>query len=224
MDHRRELQYGRVVRRPSPALVVSIIALVFAMGGTGWAVTQLPKNSVGTQQLKNSAVTSPKIKDGAIAIVDLSTAARTSLKGQKGDPGATGARGPSSAVRYPDTDPVRVSALTEQRVAAFRLDPGAWIVFATATVRNLDPTTGARASCTLIVGDEGRGAEVILTGTAATPQASMGTIAITHGGTLTGATEAVLLCSAATAAAYDIVDLSITAIKVDSLAMATALP
>ena len=40
------------MRRPSPALVISIIALVFAMGGTGWAVTQLPRSSVGTPQLK----------------------------------------------------------------------------------------------------------------------------------------------------------------------------
>ena len=81
------------MRRPSPALVISIIALVFAMGGTGWAVTQLPKNSVGTPQLKKSAVTSPKIKDGSIATADLSTAARAALKGEKGDTGPAGPKG-----------------------------------------------------------------------------------------------------------------------------------
>ena len=85
------------MRRPSPALVISIIALVFAMGGTGWAVTQLPRNSVGTQQLKKNAVTSPKIKDGSIATADLSAAARDALKGQKGDTGATGATGAQGA-------------------------------------------------------------------------------------------------------------------------------
>ena len=55
------------MRRPSPALVISVIALFVALGGTSYAVTQLPKNSVGAQQLKKSAVTSSKIKDGTIA-------------------------------------------------------------------------------------------------------------------------------------------------------------
>ena len=58
------------MRRPSPALVISIIALVFAMGGTGWAVTQLPKNSVGTPQLKNNAVTGAKVKSGSLEASD----------------------------------------------------------------------------------------------------------------------------------------------------------
>lgn len=81
------------MRRPSPALVISILALVFAMGGTGWAVTQLPRNSVGTQQLKKNAVTSPKIKDGSIVTADLSPAARSALKGEKGDAGPAGPHG-----------------------------------------------------------------------------------------------------------------------------------
>lgn len=87
------------MRRPSPALIVAIIALVFAMGGTGYAVSQLPRSSVGTQQLKRDAVTSPKIKDGAIAAADLSAAARAALTGQKGDPGPSGVTG-MAAVRY----------------------------------------------------------------------------------------------------------------------------
>jgi hypothetical protein len=37
------------LRRPSPALVVSIIALVVATTGTGYAALSLPKNSVGTK-------------------------------------------------------------------------------------------------------------------------------------------------------------------------------
>jgi hypothetical protein len=52
--------------RPSPALVVSIIALVAALGGTSYAAFSLPKNSVGSKQLKNNAVTTKKIKNGAV--------------------------------------------------------------------------------------------------------------------------------------------------------------
>ena len=51
------------VRRPSPALVISCLALTIALGGTSYAAASpLPKNSVGTAQLKNSAVTSPKVR------------------------------------------------------------------------------------------------------------------------------------------------------------------
>jgi hypothetical protein len=38
--------------RPSPALVVSAVALSVALGGTSYAAIVLPANSVGTKQLK----------------------------------------------------------------------------------------------------------------------------------------------------------------------------
>jgi len=51
------------IGRPSPALIISIVALVFAMVGTGYAATHLKKKSVGTAQLKASAVTNAKVKN-----------------------------------------------------------------------------------------------------------------------------------------------------------------
>ena len=51
---------------PSPALVVSILALIVALGGTSYAAVTRPHNSVGTKQLKNGAVTGAKIKSGAV--------------------------------------------------------------------------------------------------------------------------------------------------------------
>ena len=60
---------------PSPALVVSSIALVVALGGTSYAALNLPKNSVGTKQLKKNAVTTKKISNGAV------TRAKLNLKG-----------------------------------------------------------------------------------------------------------------------------------------------
>lgn len=53
-------------RRPSPALVISLIALIVALGGTSYAAMKLPKNSVGTKQLKKNAVTGVKIKKKAV--------------------------------------------------------------------------------------------------------------------------------------------------------------
>lgn len=55
-----------VSRRPSPAMVVAIVALVVAMAGTGYAASQLPGNSVGSKQLKANAVTTAKIKKNAV--------------------------------------------------------------------------------------------------------------------------------------------------------------
>lgn len=49
-----------------PATIISFVALLVALGGTSYAVSQLPKNSVGTKQLKKNAVTSPKVKNGSL--------------------------------------------------------------------------------------------------------------------------------------------------------------
>jgi hypothetical protein len=47
---------------PSPALVISLIALFVAFGGTSYAaLNTFPKNSVGTKQIKNGAVTAAKM-------------------------------------------------------------------------------------------------------------------------------------------------------------------
>jgi len=52
--------------RPSPALVISLIALIVAMGGTSYAAFRLPAGSVSTRQLANGAVSTAKIKNGAV--------------------------------------------------------------------------------------------------------------------------------------------------------------
>lgn len=51
---------------PSPALVVAVIALIVALGGTGYAAVTLPAHSVGSKQLKRRAVTTSKIHHGAV--------------------------------------------------------------------------------------------------------------------------------------------------------------
>jgi hypothetical protein len=51
--------------------VISIIALFVAMGGTGYAAFALPKNSVGTKQLRNGAVTGAKVKRKSLTGADI---------------------------------------------------------------------------------------------------------------------------------------------------------
>jgi hypothetical protein len=62
MGAQHENRFIHRLSRPSPALIVAIIALVISMGGTGYAAFTLPRDSVGTKQLKNGAVTAAKIK------------------------------------------------------------------------------------------------------------------------------------------------------------------
>jgi hypothetical protein len=68
----------RRLRAPSPALVIALIALFVALGGTSYAaITALPKNSVGTKQLKKNAVTGVKIKKGAVTASKINPAGLT---------------------------------------------------------------------------------------------------------------------------------------------------
>jgi hypothetical protein len=53
-------------RRPSAPLVVSFAALFVALGGVGYAASQLPPNSVGTAQLQNGSVGNFKLKSGSV--------------------------------------------------------------------------------------------------------------------------------------------------------------
>jgi len=56
---------------PSPATALASVALLLALGGTSIAaVNALPRNSVGTAQLKANAVTSAKVRNGSLLKAD----------------------------------------------------------------------------------------------------------------------------------------------------------
>jgi hypothetical protein len=95
-------------RRPSPALVVSIIALFVAMGGSSYAALTLPRNSVGTAQIRNNSVTSSKVKNGSLLAKDFRAgqlpagpAGANGDRGLAGAPGANGDKGPAGAPGAP---------------------------------------------------------------------------------------------------------------------------
>jgi hypothetical protein len=81
-------------RRPSPAMLVALLALFAALGGSSYAALQLPRGSVGTQQLKNGAVTSPKVKNNSLLVRDFRASQRSRLRGPRGVRGPQGERGP----------------------------------------------------------------------------------------------------------------------------------
>jgi hypothetical protein len=86
--------------RVSPATVVACIALFVGLTGTAVAtVSQLPRGSVGTLQLKNNAVNSKKVKNGSLLRTDFKAgqipAGARGPAGPAGPQGAQGVQGPA---------------------------------------------------------------------------------------------------------------------------------
>jgi hypothetical protein len=81
-------------RRPSPAMVVALVALFVAMGGASYAAFKLPKGSVGPKQIKANAVSSPKVKNRSLLAQDFKAGqlpgGQRGVQGVKGDTGAPG--------------------------------------------------------------------------------------------------------------------------------------
>lgn len=90
-------------RRLTYANVTATLALFIALGGTSYAALTLPKNSVGSKQirkgavgaaeLRTNAVTSRSIRNRAIRIGDVAPSTRSSLRGAQGPPGPAGPAG-----------------------------------------------------------------------------------------------------------------------------------
>lgn len=72
---------------------IGLLALFIALGGTSYAAVKLPKNSVGSTQIKKGAVSESKLSKGVVAKLDKS--GRTGSNGATGGEGARGPAGPA---------------------------------------------------------------------------------------------------------------------------------
>jgi hypothetical protein len=129
-------------RRPSPALVISLVALFVALGGTGYAAFAIPRNSVGSAQIINHSVRT----------ADLSRKTVTALEGSRGPEGPAGAQGPAgpqgdkgpagaagTARAYAavdNTTPSFVTARTKNFTAVTRVDDG---IYCLTPATGIDP-------------------------------------------------------------------------------------
>jgi hypothetical protein len=80
------------------ANVMATAGVFIALGGTSYAVTQLPKNSVGTKQIRSNAVTGAKVKNGSLTAADFAqgqqSAGAAGPQGSQGPQGPQGEQGP----------------------------------------------------------------------------------------------------------------------------------
>lgn len=152
--------------------VVSYVALFVALGGTSYAAVALPKNSVGTPQLKPSSVTSAKVKNGSLLRKDFKTgelsvagagaaagAGAQGPAGVAGTPGAkgeagkdgllgdTGPRGPSDGYSSANNAvPTGISGAVEDSLS---VPAGAYVVTATADIENGGAGAAGAVTCLL---------------------------------------------------------------------------
>jgi hypothetical protein len=114
----------KLLRRPSPAMAVACLALLVALGGTSVAaVNQLGRNTVGPLQLRNAAVTNPKIRNNAVNSTKVAPrsllrsdfapgqlpAGPTGPQGPAGPAGAAGPAGPAGVIGAITVRPQSVS-------------------------------------------------------------------------------------------------------------------
>src|SRR3954468_13817425 len=107
------------IRRPSPALVVSIVALVMSCGGPAVAAHYVVSNS---KQIKNGAVTGADVRNGSLTAADLAAGAL---------PAASSASSATEAFRKTGPELADGGSAT---VATLDLPPGAYAIFAKANM------------------------------------------------------------------------------------------
>jgi hypothetical protein len=98
-------------------MLVALLALFVALGGSSYAALKLPKNSVGPNQLRKNAVTSSKVKAGSLLANDLKGSARSALRGPEGPRGATGPAGAAGTSGAPGAPGAPGSALAYAHVS-----------------------------------------------------------------------------------------------------------
>ncbi len=89
-------------RRLTSAHGIALVALFVSLGGTSYAVATLPKNSVGSAQVKNGSLTT---KDLAKGVVTPGPQGPSGPRGPRGTEGPAGAPRPPIVQRLP-TSPV----------------------------------------------------------------------------------------------------------------------
>ena len=143
-------------------MMVALVALFIALSGGAYAgvalnqvrsanikngevkTVDLANSAVTRAKVKNNAINSAKVLNGGLEAVDLSTAARTALRGAAGAAGAAGPTGPAGAAGASAGFASRTSnvlafiANTDQTVATLALPAGNYVINAKLVANNND--------------------------------------------------------------------------------------
>lgn len=108
-------------RRPSAGVVLAVVALFVALGGSSYAaVSVLPKASVGAPQIKQGAVNSKKVQDGSLLAKDFKAGQLPAgAQGPQGPQGTQGEQGPAGPQGAPG-----ISGFQIVEAAPINVDPG----------------------------------------------------------------------------------------------------
>jgi hypothetical protein len=139
-------------RRPSPAIVISLLALFVALGGTSYAALtitgkQVKDSSLTGKDIKNSTITSSDVKDGSLLSKDFKAGqipagpagpqgaqgpqGTQGPKGDKGEKGDKGDTGPSDAfAAYRDLiSPPPLPASSSTTVITLSVPAGKYVAY-----------------------------------------------------------------------------------------------
>jgi len=111
------------IQRPSPALVISLIALFVALGGTGYAAVKIngkniKKGTITAKQLKSKTITGDKIKNNTIGAAQINERKLGTVKR------ATDATNATNAVNAVNaTNAASAAKLNGHQVVAKRVGP-----------------------------------------------------------------------------------------------------
>jgi hypothetical protein len=127
------------LRTPSPALVISIIALGVALGGSAYAATQIT-----SKEIRNGTIQNVDIKKGAIQSTRLSSGLQKILKrgSSLGGSSVSGSAADTSSV-----EAIRKSGPENQpagqliTVASMTIPPGAYVITANTVMTAFTGTT-----------------------------------------------------------------------------------
>jgi hypothetical protein len=148
----------RSFRHHPATLVIASCALFVSLGGTGYAVAELPRHSVGPAQLKKGAVTSKTVANGSLKTRDFGAGqlpqGPTGPAGPSGAPGGQGATGPSNVyVRDTGGSSVAITGVfgsgVNTLVRSMALPAGSYYITAFVFADNNSSTLLAEPRCSL---------------------------------------------------------------------------
>jgi hypothetical protein len=138
--------------KPSPAMVVALVALFVASSGGAYATSQ-------------ALIGSPQIKNGSIELVDISAKTKKALKGQRGPRGFSGANGANGTNGLPGPQgPAGPQGLTGANGANGGFDPNK-LNYVTGATFTLTPGTGNNTATSCPAGSKAIGGGwIVITG------------------------------------------------------------